>query len=82
MIRWLVLGGAVIGLLQGTLLFHFFDRHFRGPWPHGAQHPRRRALPLLASAVLVALWWYLGTPSGRNWLERSRRGPAVFEHVA
>jgi hypothetical protein len=75
-LRWVLLAGAALNLLQATVLFRPSRRRLLEPWlasmqrAGGAVPPLLRnervlrALAVVAAAVLVGCWWYLGTPAG------------------
>jgi len=85
-LRWFLLAAAVLSLLQATVLFRFFERYMFAPWFRlnerlGAQIPLlmrdarvRRAWPLFMTVVLLTLWWFLGTPAGRDILLHANSG--------
>ena len=80
--RWLFLVGAVLSLLQATLLHRLFQRHMVEPMlrlnerlgaevPPFMKDPRiQRGWALFMALVFGGLWWFTGTPSGRAWLEQ------------
>ena len=79
-IRWFFLIGAVLSLLQATILFDVFQRYVIQPWFRvnermGARVPRimsdqrfQRIWPAFMAIVLGAIWWGTGTPAGQAWL--------------
>jgi hypothetical protein len=81
-IRWFFLVGAILSLLQATLLFSVFQRWLFEPWIRlneraGGKIPDfmrdvrfQRGWPLLMSVVFGTLWWFTGTAAGQVWLQR------------
>ena len=79
-VRWVIFAVAILSLLQATILFRPFQRYLFDPWVAfneraGGQIPAfyrderfQRGWPLLMAALLIALWWFLGTPAGANFL--------------
>ena len=84
-IRWFFLSGAIISLLQATVLFNAFQRYLFQPWFRmsdrvGAAVPRimrdrrfQRGWPLLMTLAFGAIWWVTGTAAGQAWLQRGGR---------
>ena len=84
-VRYALLGSAILSLLQATLLFHAFQRRVFQPWfamsermgrpvpPIMRDERLHRAWPLLMTAVLTGMWWYTGTPAGIALLQRALR---------
>lgn len=87
-IRGFFLVGAVLSVLQGTVLFEVVERRIVAPIfafydRQGAPLPAllrdrrvRRAWPILMALVLGALWWFTGTPAGARLLA-PRLAPVV-----
>ena len=79
-IRWFFLIGALLSLLQATILFDVFQRVVIQPWFRlnerlGASVPRmmsdqrfQRGWPALMAIVFAVIWWVTGTPAGQAWL--------------
>jgi hypothetical protein len=75
-LRWVLLAGAVVNLLQATVLARASRRWLLQRWLArvervGATVPPLlrdervlRGLALAVGAVLLAAWWYLGTSAG------------------
>lgn len=84
-LRWVLLISVVLNILQATVLFSFFERRIFQPWValnerRGAKVPRamrneriRRSWPWFMAVVLLALWWYFGTPAGMSFLHSAVR---------
>jgi len=83
-IRWFLLIGAVLSLLQATLLFGVTQRMIE-PWYRlneraGGQIPRylrdrrfQRGWLLFMSIVFGTFYWLSGTAAGSAWLQNSAR---------
>jgi hypothetical protein len=90
-LRWVFLASAVISILGGTLLY----RSFAGPWAKrwwalfdrpGVSIPAvlrndyiLRTWSVVSGAIMLVLWWYLGTEAGKAAFEnlmRQARGAA------
>ena len=81
-IRSFFLVGAVLSLLQATILFNVFQRWLIEPWFRlnervGGSVPRfmrdrrfQRGWPLLLAGVFGLLWGVTGTVAGQAWLQR------------
>jgi hypothetical protein len=71
-VRWFLLAVAVLGLLQATVLFGFYERltnRLGDRVPAVMRDARvRRAWPLFKTILVLALWWFFGTPAGRDLL--------------
>ena len=84
-IRWFLLVGAVLSLLQATILFNVFQRWLIEPWLRlnervGGTVPRflrdqrfQRGWPLFMAVALGLMWWLSGTVEGQAWLQRAGR---------
>ena len=84
-VRWFLLVSVVLNILQATILFSFFERRIFQAWAafnerNGAKVPAlmldkrmHRVWPWFMAVVLLALWWYFGTPGGNAFLHNARR---------
>lgn len=85
LVRGFFLFGAVLSLLQATILHGFIQRRVTEPWlrsnarmggrdvPAFMRDSRvQRAWALLMTIVFGGLWWLTGSAAGRAWLESAR----------
>jgi len=82
-LRWVIVASVVLNILQATLLFDLFQRRLFKPWVAmneraGGRVPAimrdermHRLWPLLMAVLLIAAWWYLGTPAGVELLRKA-----------
>jgi hypothetical protein len=76
-VRWLLLANGVLALLGATVLYGPARRRVLDPWLRLNERVAGRPLDppmfrerpvrlwwLLMGALMLAAWWYLGTPDG------------------
>ena len=84
LVRGFFLFGAVLSLLQATVLHGFFHRRVTESWlrlnarlggrdvPAFMRDPRiQRAWALFMTIVFGGLWWFTGTAAGRAWIQQA-----------
>ena len=79
-VRWALLLSAVGALLQATVLYGWFRRRMLDPWlaanaragapisPRLRDDRMHRAWAVGMAIIFIALWWFLGTPTGLEFL--------------